>query len=211
MIEAIQRVLMLAGLAGYAICFFAIVAIWALANTKREARKAAKNAWWENALFGSMLVSTIFVAGSKPIVSLFSFAAGLKDDGSYATTNGFVHIEWIKTGVPYVPNSATVYIDCREIGSTNEWTELGEAPVYVYRVDLPLANATNYNFNVWWHDDSEDVHTNGVWAYTLMNSKTGNPGESDKLDAVPVKAEVVGDGTIISTPSKKGKPSNVTR
>lgn len=149
-------------------------------------------------------------AGSKPLVYHFSFAAGLRDDGSYCT-NDLVHVEWIKSGVPYVPNSATVYVDYRLIGSTNEWLELGEAKVTDYRKDFTVLNATGYVYNVWWYDDSEDVHTNGVWAYTLMNSKSGNPNKTDRLDAIPIKAEVVGDGTIISTPSKKGHQTNATR
>jgi hypothetical protein len=131
----------------------------------------------------------------------FYFATGLKDDGSYATNN-FVHIEWVKSGIPYVPNTSTVYIDYRHKESTNEWVELADVPVTRYYFDATLENATNMVFNIWWYNEEQEVHTNGVWVYKTIRSKSQNPS-SDTFDIIPARATTVVNGKIVAPPSKK--------
>lgn len=148
------------------------------------------------------VVSCILYGGTKAARSRFTFEPGLLNDGSYST-NDLVHVEWVKSGTPYVSDAATLYVDYREIGSTNEWELLAESTVGEYMLDINLKDATNYNFNVWWYYKPEDVHTNGVWMYKAIRAKGNDPSLSDELKSVPVRAKTVADGKVLSTPGQK--------
>lgn len=210
-VKEIQQRIMIVGLAGYGICFFALAVIFAFAVNRENERNFRKASWFNKIAMLFFLAVGIAVGGSKPVIGYFNFASGLKDDGSSIYTNDVVHISWVKTGIPYVPNTATVYIDYKERNSTNDWMELGECSVTQYHVEYYVRNATNFMYNIWWYNDSEDVHTNGVWVFTTSTSKRNNPQESNQLEVIPAHSEVAGDGKIISTPSKKGQDCNATR
>lgn len=158
---------------------------------------------------GSKMGKILFVLAATCLMAFagtkhnakFYFAAGLKDDGSYAT-NDFVHIEWVKSGVPYVPNTSTVFIDYRNKESTNEWVELADVPVTEYFYDATIENATNLEFNIWWHNEEQEVHTNGVWIYKTIHSRLQNQS-SDTFDIIPARATTVVNGKIVAPPSKK--------
>lgn len=154
-------------------------------------------------------------AGTKPPTSRVTFENGLKNDGSYVT-NDTVHIEWVKTGIPVIPDSADVYIDYRpiaerasdaDLANTNDvWQLLGKTTVGAYEFNATLANATNYDYNVWYYYvPSENVHTNGVWAYRTMPARKQVP---DIIKAVPLRATTKGDGRTIATPAAKRKEDN---
>ena len=151
----------------------------------------------------AVVACAFIVYGSTKPERLFSFAAGLTDDGSYAT-NDTVHVEWVKTGTPYVPDSATLYVDYRERGSTNEWLQLAETTVGEYSLDIALANATNYNYNIWYYYiPPAPVVTNGVWKYTTQKAKADAPANA--VHILPLKARTEADGTSIDTPGQKGE------
>jgi hypothetical protein len=149
-------------------------------------------------LLGATFLSVF--AATKPSTQ-FYFAVGLQDDGSY-TTNNFVHIEWVKTGAPYVPNTSTVFIDYRHRESTNEWIELAEVPVTRYFFDTTIENATSLVFNVWWHNEENEVHTNGVWVYKAVQSKS-TTSNSNSFDIIPTRAAMTVNGKIVAPPSRK--------
>lgn len=156
---------------------------------------------WNGGL-AALAAVCILYGGSKPDAPHFTFESGLRDDGSCAT-NSTVHVEWVKTGTPYVPDTATLYVDCRERNSTNEWEELAESTVGAYSIDINLANATNYNYNIWYYYiPPEPVVTNGVWKYTTQPAKAASP--ENTLSVLPLKARTETDGTPIATPGQKG-------
>lgn len=155
----------------------------------------------------SQKISTIFFVaicgfffGAKTPVQ-FYFWRGLSDDGSYVEDD-FVHISWVKSGVPYVPNTSTVFVDYRELKSTNEWMELSEANVTKYYIDVYLANAKSYEYNIWWYNEEEEVHTNGVWIYKTVGAKSQSR-DSNSFDIIPSRAKVEADGKTIAPPNKK--------
>jgi hypothetical protein len=149
-------------------------------------------------VFGAVCLSTF--AATKHYTQ-FYFAVGLMDDGSY-TTNDFVHIEWVKSGIPYVPNTSTVFIDYRHRESTNEWIELADVPVTKYFFDATIKNATNMSFNIWWHNEEQEVHTNGVWIYKTVRSRLRSQS-TNTFDIIPARATTVVNGKIVAPPSKK--------
>ena len=162
----------------------------------------------------AVVILTIY-AGTKPSSTRITFESGLKDDGSFVT-NDTVHIEWVKSGTPYVPDSAKVYIDFRpiaerngdaELGNTDDvWRLLGETTAGAYEFNTTLPNATNYDYNVWYYYvTSESVHTNGVWMYKTMPSRKQTP---DTMKAIPLRAVTKGDCRVIATPSAKRKEEN---
>ena len=135
--------------------------------------------------------------GSKGTVS---YDGGIKADTSHANvvTNDLVEVYWVKE-TPILPNDAPVYIDYREHGSTNEWGLLGQAIVSDYMWEGTLANATNYDYNVWaYYIPPEPVHTNGVWSFSTMRDR--------KNDGIlPMRAVIKADVEILSPPNLKGK------
>lgn len=143
-----------------------------------------------------------FFAGTKPTV-YFHFWRGLSDDGSYVDDN-LVHVSWVKSGIPYIPNTSTVFVDYRELKSTNEWTELAEANVTRYFIDIELADAKSYEYNIWWYNEEEEVHTNGVWIYKTVGAKSQSR-DNNSFDIIPSRARVEADGNIIAPPNKKEK------
>lgn len=203
-IETFRRALMqfcLVGLAIVGLVYFVLV----LSQTWRVVFAKMKSLHIIECIGAIFFVTILMVhAGTKRPMPHFFFETGLLNDGSYAT-NDLVHIEWVKSGTPYVPDAATLYVDCREIGSTNEWIELARGIVSDYRLDVTLANATNYNFNIWWYYESTDVHTNGVWKYTTIRAKANDPLKNNELKALPRRALTEGDGKVIATPGMKEK------
>lgn len=161
---------------------------------------------WEQVFAMFIVVVLTIYAGTKPHSPKITFENGLRNDGSLVT-NDTVHIEWVKTGTPYIPDGAALYIDYRPYTATNEeWGLLGQTTVGAYEFNTTLANATNYDYNVWYfYVPPEPVHTNGVWTYKTMPAKTQTP---DTLKAIPLRAVTEGDGRIIATPGAKSQSEN---
>lgn len=193
--HSFQNVLMLVSLWGLGLSVFGMLVVSVIKQFHKFNDLTARKILF---IFGAFSLS-IFAATKH--YTQFYFAAGLKDDGSY-TTNDFVHIEWVKSGVPYVPNASTVFIDYRHRKSTNEWIELADVPVTKYFFDATIENATNMVFNIWWYNEEQEVHTNGVWIYKTVRSRSQNQS-SDTFDIIPARATTVVNGKIVAPPSKK--------
>lgn len=194
-IQAFRDILMNVSLFGLGLSVLGMFAVSAIKQFRHFQDSKARRILFT---LGAICLSTF--AATKHYTQ-FYFAAGLKDDGSY-TTNDFVHIEWIKTGAPYVPNTSTVFIDYRHRESTNEWIELADIPVTKYFFDATIENATNMVFNIWWYNEEQEVHTNGVWIYKTVRSRSQNQS-SDTFDIIPARATTVVNGKIVAPPSKK--------
>jgi hypothetical protein len=95
-----------------------------------------------------------------------------------------------------------VFIDYRHRKSTNEWIELADVPVTKYFFDTTIENATNMVFNIWWYNEEQEVHTNGVWIYKTVRSRSQNQS-SNTFDIIPARATTVANGKIVAPPSKK--------
>lgn len=134
--------------------------------------------------------------------SSFHYDGGIKGTANTYTTNDTIHIEWERDtsqGV-LVPESAAVYIDYRPNTATNEeWGLLAQTTVGAWSWEGTLANATNYDFNVWaYYIPPEPVHTNGVWVYRTMKDR------GDKYP-IPMRSRVEVNGKVIATPAEKRK------
>ena len=92
-----------------------------------------------------------------------------------------------------------MFIDYREAGSTNEWLNLAETLASALEWTGTLANATNYDYNVWaYYIPPEPVHTNGTWSFSTMCDR--------KNDGIlPMRAVIKADVEILSPPNLKGK------
>ena len=152
----------------------------------------------------SKLVAAVCVLGwiqYGSTKSSFRYDGGIKQGVAESyTTNDTVFISWQRDtsqGV-YVPDSAAVYIDYRPNTETNaEWGLLAESTVAAGSWTGNLADATNYDFNVWaYYIPPEPVHTNGVWIYKTLKDR-GNKC------ALPLRARVEVNGLAISTPLAK--------
>ncbi len=135
--------------------------------------------------------------GSKPKITFEGSKAedeGLFDSGSYCTNNLLV-AKWTYRGIP---SSAAVYIDRRDFGSTDEWTNVGEttAGALTYTYDAG-ANATNWEYYVWYYYEIPvPVHTNGVWVGRAYRTRGGQ-------GFVTVNTKITADGgRVIATPEK---------
>ena len=131
----------------------------------------------------------IAFGGAKPIMSYFRFMQGLRDDGCYVKGE-LVHVEWVKTGIVYVPDDADLYVDAREHGDTDDdhWQLVAQATVGDYMVEFAMPTNAVYDFNVWYYYDPAPASTNGVWKYSTVRS------QCDKDKIVPARATVIGDG-----------------
>ena len=205
--EIWRTTIMWVGLFALSILVPILVAAKVFPPINRAFKRFRKLPKWEQAFAMSAVVILTIYAGTKVEKPRFAFESGLKDDGSYVT-NDIVHIEWVKSGIAYDPDMADVYIDYRPIEyrqsdeEGDRWTLLGQTTVGAYEFNTTLANATNYDYNVWYHYKPETVHTNGVWEYRTTRARKQTP---DTLKAIPLRATTKGDGRAIATPSAKRK------
>lgn len=196
--ETFQAVLMYLCLGALA-CVGIGLFLWKVALPSLDAiRSTIPKSLIQKMMLGVFVVAMVVYGSTKPIpASVFTFEEGLANDGSY-TTNSTVHVEWVKTGTPYVPDYAQLYIDYRQKNTTNEWELLRRSTVGTYSVDETLANATNYDFNIWYYYiPPEPVHTNGVWQYKAMKGRNQRP--------IPIRARIEVNGKAISSPAEKRK------
>lgn len=124
--------------------------------------------------------------------------AYLINAGSYVT-NDFVHISFTRV---IIPDSASLYIDRREVSSTNDadWvTHLSSTfGQFLVPQDVPCQNATNYDWLVYsdW-TPGPSVQTNGVWhAMFGLDRKTGR-------HIIPIRSCIRVDSNVIATPKSK--------
>lgn len=172
--------------------YFGLVPAW------NEARKIASLPRIQQIFVVLFTFGMIHSAVTKPD---FRFDGGIKQGANASwATNDTIHIEWqrdLSTGV-YVPETAAVYIDYRPNTETNaEWGLLAQTTVGAWSWEGTLADATNYDYNVWaYYIPPEPVHTNGVWVYKTMKDR---PNQY----IIPLRARVEVNGQAISTPLAK--------
>ena len=168
---------------------------------------------WSDAMKGKSLATKVFAAlflsvnfylgATKPSAPRVSYDGGIKAGvTANVVTNDTVAIYWQRDtmGGVYVPESAAVYIDYRPNTETNaEWGLLAQTTVGAWSWTGTVANATNYDYNVWAYCiPPEPVHTNGVWTYKTHFDR------NDRY-AIPLRARIEVNGKAIATPKEKRK------
>lgn len=163
--------------------------------------------WWSLPRIQQFLVAAFVIGmiqyGATKQGWHIGYDGGIKAGSNPSwVTNDTIHIEWQRdtSGGVYVPESAAVYIDYRPNTETNaEWGLLAQATVGDWHWEGTLANATNYDFNVWaYYIPPEPVHTNGVWVYKTLRDR----GEKYPI---PLRARIEVNGKAIATPKEKRK------
>lgn len=151
-------------------CVWALLAICvgvAFVNMLRGWRVWRKNR--HAAILTAVACAAIIVGGTKK-GSVTVNDPYIVNDGSYVT-NDFVHIG-IRARFDFVTPDMEILIWSRELQQTNaaDWVQLVRPEEGPYRLgefplDIPFANATNYNFMVAAnYVPPPIVHTNGVWS-----------------------------------------------
>lgn len=132
--------------------------------------------------------------------SRISFDGGIRQgEQPSLVTNDTVYVSWQRdtSGGVYVPDSAAVYIDCRPNTETNaDWVLLAETTVGAWSWSGVLADATNYDYNVWaYYVPPQPVHTNGVWVYRTQRDRAD-------VNPIPLRARIEVNGKAIATPAQ---------
>ena len=112
-------------------------------------------------------------------------------------TNDMVTISWMAAQGYVIPGSATVHIEYRASETSDPYIQLATARFDAYFWTGVLANATNYDFNVWCsYVPPTPVETNGIWKYETTKARNGEY-------VIPLKARVEADGRAIAPPKSK--------
>lgn len=198
LVETARRVLMYV-----CVCaLFAIIASCAIYAFRIQIRQFLDRVRglhpFQQFMVSMFLTVCVLYGGTKGTIN---YDGGIRANSSNPSlvTNDIVRITWERIPGAVLPLSSPVYIDYREHGSTNEWGLLGQAIVSDYMWEGTLANATNYDYNVWaYYIPPEPVHTNGVWSFSTMRDR--------KNDGIlPMRAVIKADVEILSPPNLKGK------
>ena len=195
------------GLLWVCLCALGAMAAWLyLAKVAAPAWDAVRR-WWslpciQRVLVGVCVVGLSYYGATKQGWHV-GYDGGIKAGATAnVVTNDTVSIHWQRdtSGGVYVPETATVYIDYRPNTATNEeWGLLAQTTVGAWGWSGTVANATNYDYNVWaYYIPPEPVHTNGVWTYKTHFDRNGEY-------ALPLRARVEVNGVAIATPAEKRK------
>ena len=153
MIELTNNVLMTLALGGLAVSglLFASALIYPYLRSAWDKATALARA----VFCGAVVVACLFGGAKNNRSSKFTFADGLKDNGSY-TTNDTVHIAWTTTTT--IPATNNVFIESiLQTNTSGTYAELASSTVGSMSWTGTLTDATNYDFNVW-HDYVEPEH-----------------------------------------------------
>lgn len=196
-----QEIVMHVCLYGLIACGVALFAAKVLAPAWCQIRKFFSLPRIQQIVLIPCIVGLVFYGSTKQGWHI-TWDGGIKDLGRSLVTNDTIHIEWQRDtshGV-YVPGSAAVYIDYRPNTETNaEFGLLAQSTVGAWEWNGTLADATNYDYNVWaYYIPPEPVHTNGVWVYKTLKDR------NDKY-AIPLRARIQINGKAIATPAEKRK------
>lgn len=191
--------LTVAALVALSVSFLLFAVAWAAPYVKAAWDKAGRFA---RSVFCTAVAVAVLFGGAKTACSRFTFASGLTDNGSYST-NDTVYVAWKTT--TGLPSSTIVYIESRLQSDTNGvYSSIGNATYGSGSWTGTLANATNYNFNIWHnYEPPAPVHTNGTWVYQTVKAK--HQPDDNALHAVAVKAKIIGteDGDTVSVSPTK--------
>ena len=187
MIEAFQTGVLLTCAASLALLAVAVLLPFATGQLRRLVGAGF--------LFCAMACFLTFYGGGKNI----RYDTGLTKGAGTLVSNDTVRVEWTFSGIP---QEATVYVDYRESGTQDPWSNLGEAPITQLYLEATLANATNYDYYVYAvYIPPTPVHTNGVWVGQAYETK-------ERLKAqkfVIINGCIIQHGKIIATPVLKRK------
>lgn len=182
----------------------ALGAAWFLAAAAAPAWDAARR--WagsdavKKVLSVAFVVGLVLYGGSKGgYDGKITYDGGIRSSGQNLVTNDTVEIRWQRdTSEIVVPLNAAVYIDYRPIAATNEeWGLLGQAVVSDWQWIGTIANATNFDYNVWaYYIPPEPVHTNGVWESRHL----GDPEVEGR--AVPLGTRIYINGRTVVPPER---------
>lgn len=153
---------------------------------------------FEQVFIAIMVGGMCLYGGSKSVVH---YDGGIRENASSPSlvTNSTVRITWERVPGAVLPLDSPVYIDYRLKGSTDEWGLLGQATVRDGIFETTLANAEDYEFNVWaYYIPPEPVHTNGVWSFSTMRDRKNE-------NILPLRTMIKADIEILSPPNLKGK------
>lgn len=167
-------------------CFFAlamIVGVFTLAYCWKQLRRIFSLGSIQGTFVSIIIVFLTLYGGSK---SLFKFEKGLKDDGSYST-NDTVYISWVKSGeVADIPNDSALYVEKRLSTDTEgEFIPFHTNTVGAYELTLTVADATNYDYNVWYEYIEPHTPIGDWFSYYAKNTQR-------KENIIPWHAKVVG-------------------
>lgn len=185
-----------AALVALSVSFLLFAIAWLAPYVKVAWDKASRLA---RAVFCIAVAGAVMFGGAKSggVGSSFTFASGLINNGSYST-NDTVYVAWKTT--TGLPSSTTVYIESRAKSDTNGvYSAIGNTTYGAGSWTGTLANATNYNFNIWHnYEPPAPVHTNGTWVYQTIKAK--HQPDDNAIHAVAVKAKIIGteDGDTVS-------------
>lgn len=185
---------------GLIICCIALFILKVAVPVWDEIRRFFELPRIQQIVVGLCIVSLIHYGATK---SRISFDGGIKQGAQgYLVTNDTIFISWRRdtSGGVYVPESAAVYIDYRPNTETNaDWGLLAQTTVGAWSWSGALADATNYDYNVWaYYIPPEPVHTNGVWVYKTLKDRAGKY-------PIPLRARIEVNGKAIATPAEKRK------
>lgn len=149
-------------LCGLAVSGLLFLAAWIAPYVMDAWDKAGRFA---RSVFCAAVTVAVLFGGAKTAASRFIFAQGLSDNGSYST-NDLVYVAWKTT--TGLPSSTTVYIESRAKSDTNGvYAAIGNTTYDAGSWTGNLANATNYDFNIW-HNYKGHIITNGVWEFKTL-------------------------------------------
>ena len=177
------------------LCLLAGMGAWFAARlTHRAAKRLVVGLGGSLFVSAALVVGAVFYGGSKSI----RWDTGLTDNGTLIT-NDFVHVAWNYSGIP---SAATLYIDYRLSGTTNEWESLAETSVAALVWECTLANATNYDYWVYTvYVPPVPTHTNGVWVGQAYETKARVKAKAFLV----INGVVKEHGRAIAPPSAKRK------
>lgn len=199
--EAVQTYLMYGCFGILAAIAVTLFLIKVCAPTWDALRQFAKLPRIQQIVVGAILIGFIQYGATKTKIT---FDGGIKQNEiqQSVVSNNLVQIHWMRdtSGGVLVPTDAPVYIDYRlSVDSNGVWQTLAETTVGTWQWSGVLANATNYDYNVWaYYIPPEPVHTNGVWLYKTLEDRNNRY-------PIPLRARIEINGKAIATPKEKRK------
>lgn len=190
------------GAIGLAVCLAWLGAIWA-ARTARLGYGGLRRAGGASAvvLFALWAIAALRSTDKPKDTLRVEFRNGVVSAEPSRGTNSTAYIRWAIDPsfrpFPISPDTL-VYIDCRPLGSSDEWTGLEIAGVPAgdlsWTGDVPGGGlATNFEYCVYsGYVPPEPVHTNGVWMVKGLWYE-GQEGSR----AMPMHMKFVGDGEAV--------------
>lgn len=186
------------------LCAFAVVgvALVVMMVKRHGADVLARIDWMKRnpqaVLAVPLVVALILYGGSKARV-MFQFGKDLEDNGSWATNNT-VCVKWL-----YVNHdgSETVNIAYQEEGSSGGYNLLAQAVASDYIWESEIVNATNYNYKVYFSENTPDAKKETFVAQIDLTP------DGKKMIPVHVDISVDGNGVFDVIP-RPAWPTNTT-